>query len=76
MAIHGSSRGRGHVWLVLLAVLGAALVSVLAVPQWDSPARAGARDGPGQRIKLERSAAPAFQPKLSGAVNGGSANLI
>src|SRR5215212_10760034 len=40
MTIHGSSRGRGHVWLILLAVLGAALVSLLALARWDSPARA------------------------------------
>jgi trypsin len=71
MTIDGSSRGRGHVWLVLLAVLGAALVSVLALPQWDSPARADEREGPGQRITLERSADPAFQRELTEASTGG-----
>ena len=71
MTIHGSSRGRGHVWLILLAVLGAALVSLLALPQWDSSARADEQKGSGQQITLERSADPAFQTKLSGATNRG-----
>jgi secreted trypsin-like serine protease len=71
MTIHGPSRGRGHVWLILLAVLGTALVSVLALPQRDGAARADEREGPGQQITLERSAAPAFQRELSGATNRG-----
>src|SRR5215217_8250808 len=71
MAIHGSSRGRGHVWLVLLAVLCAGLVSLLALAQWDSAARADEQVGGGHRITLERSDAPAFQPELSGATPGG-----
>jgi secreted trypsin-like serine protease len=72
MAIHGSSRGRGHVWLVLLAVLGAALVSLLALPQWDSAARADEQKGSSQQITLERSADPAFQRELTEASNGGA----
>src|SRR5215203_6030588 len=71
MAIHGSSRGRGHVWLVLLAVLCAGLVSLLALAQWDSAARADEQVGRGHRITLQRSDAPAFQPELSGATPGG-----
>src|SRR5215212_1632233 len=71
MTIHGSSRGKGHVWLILLAVLGAALGSLLALAQWDSAARADEQVGRGHRITLERSDAPAFQPKLSGAANRG-----
>jgi secreted trypsin-like serine protease len=71
MAIHGSSRGRGHVWLILLAVLGAALVSLLALAQWDSAARADEQEGRGHRITLGRSADPAFQHELSGAANRG-----
>ena len=66
-AIHGSSRGKGHVWLILLAVLVAALGSLLALAQWGSAARADEQVGRGHRITLERSDAPAFQPKLSGA---------
>ena len=71
MAIHGSSRGRGHVWLILLAVLGAALVSLLALARWDSAARADEQVGRGHRITLGRSADPAFQHELSGAANRG-----
>jgi secreted trypsin-like serine protease len=72
MAIHGSSRGRGRVWLILLAVLlGAALVSLLALAQWDSAARADEQEGRGHRITLERSADPIFQHELSGAANRG-----
>jgi trypsin len=74
MSIHGSSRGRGgHVWLILLAVLlGAALVSLLALARWDSAARADEKvGGGGHRITLGRSDAPAFQPELSGAATPG-----
>ena len=72
MTIHGSSGGRGHVGLILLAMLGTALVSMLALPRWDSSARADEQQkGSGQQITLERSADPAFQPKLSGATNRG-----
>jgi secreted trypsin-like serine protease len=71
MVIHGSCRGRGHVWLILLAVLGAALGSLLALAQWDSAARADEQEGRGHRITLERSAAPIFQHELSGAANRG-----
>src|SRR5215213_5422562 len=71
MAVQGSSRGRGHVWLVLLAVLGAALVSLLALAQWNSAARADEQVGGGDRITLERNADPTFQHELSGATNRG-----
>ena len=71
MAVQGSSRGRGHVWLVLLAVLGAALGSLLALAQWDSAARADEQVGRGHRISLERNADPTFQHELSGATNRG-----
>jgi secreted trypsin-like serine protease len=72
MVIHGSCRGRGHVWLILLAVLlGAALVSLLALARWDSAARADEQEGRGHRITLERSADPIFQHELSGAANRG-----
>jgi secreted trypsin-like serine protease len=71
MAIHGSCRGRGHVWLILLAVLGAVLVSLLALARWDSAARADEQEGRGHRITLGRSDAPAFQHELSGAANRG-----
>src|SRR5215212_5533903 len=72
MAIHGSSRGRSRVWLILLAVLlGAALVSLLALAQWDSAARADEQVGGGHRITLGRSDAPTFQHELSGAANRG-----
>jgi secreted trypsin-like serine protease len=73
MTIHGSSRGRGHIRLILLAVLGTALVSLLALPQWDSSARAdGQQKGRGQQITLKRSAAPAVQHKLIEAANQGN----
>jgi secreted trypsin-like serine protease len=72
MAIHGSSRGKSHVWLILLAVLlGAALGSLLALARWDSAARADEQEGGGHRITLERSADPIFQHELSGAANRG-----
>jgi secreted trypsin-like serine protease len=74
MAVHGSCRGRGgHVWLILLAVLlGAALVSLLALARWDSAARADEQEGRGHRITLERGAHPIFQHELlRGAANRG-----
>jgi secreted trypsin-like serine protease len=73
MAIHESSRGRGHVWFILLAVLlGAALVSLLALARWDSAARADEQVGGGHRITLGRGADPIFQHELlSGAANRG-----
>jgi secreted trypsin-like serine protease len=69
MAMHGSSRG--HVWLVLLAMLGAALVSLLALAQWDGVARADEQEGRGHRITLERSADPTLRHEPSGAANRG-----
>jgi secreted trypsin-like serine protease len=73
MTIHESSRGRGHVWLILLAVLSAALVSLLALARWDSAARADEQVGGGHRITLGgRSADPIFRHELlSGAANRG-----
>lgn len=72
MSIHGSSRGRGRLWLVLLVALGAALSSLLALLQWDSPARADEQRGPAHQITLERSTAPAIQHKQIGAANQGN----
>lgn len=71
MSIHGSSRGRGRLWLVLLMAFGAALISLLALLQWDSSVRADEQSGHGQRITLERSSGPAFQHELSEATNRG-----
>ena len=39
MTTHGSSRDRRRLWLVMLAALGAALVYLLALLQWDTPVR-------------------------------------
>ena len=47
MSTHGSSRDRSRLWLVMLTALGAALVSLLALLQWDTPVRAEA-NGPGE----------------------------
>jgi secreted trypsin-like serine protease len=47
VTMHGSSRERGRLWLVMLAALGAALVSLLALLQWDTPVRAE-EDGQGE----------------------------
>jgi secreted trypsin-like serine protease len=69
MAMHAS--GRGHVWLVLLAILGAALVSLLALAQWDSAARADEQEGRGHRITLERGAESTLGHEPSGAANRG-----
>jgi secreted trypsin-like serine protease len=66
---HGSSRG--HLWLVLLVMLGAALVSLLALAQWDGVARADEQEGRGHRITLERSADPALRHEPSGSANRG-----
>ena len=66
MTEYGSARGR--LWLVLLAAFGAALVSVLALPQRDGLARADARDERGRDITLERSGAPDFQRQLDKAI--------
>jgi secreted trypsin-like serine protease len=52
-------------------LLGAALVSLLALARWDSAARADEQEGRGHRITLERSADPIFQHELSGAANRG-----
>lgn len=70
-SIHGSSRGRGRLWLVLVVALGAALISLLALVQWDSSARADEQRGRGHQITLERSTVPALQHELSEATNQG-----
>jgi secreted trypsin-like serine protease len=69
MAIHGSSRGRRCLWLVLLAVLGAVLVSLLALLQGERSARALEPQGGVHQITLEHSTGPAFQHKLNEAAN-------
>jgi secreted trypsin-like serine protease len=69
MAVRGSSRGR--VWLVLLAMLCAALVSLLALAQWDGAARADEQEGRGHRITPERSADPTLRHEPSGAAKQG-----
>jgi secreted trypsin-like serine protease len=70
MSIHGSSRrGRGRLWLVVLAALGTALVSLLTLLHWDSPARAHEQRGRGQQIALAHSTASAIQHKEIGAAN-------
>lgn len=71
MSIHGSGRGRGRLWLVILVALGASLISLLALARWDGPARADEQRGHGQRITLERSTGPAFRHELSEATNRG-----
>jgi secreted trypsin-like serine protease len=70
MSIHGSSRGRGRLWLVLLVAFVTALISLMALLKWDSAARAVEQEGRGHRITLERSADPTLQHELSGAANG------
>jgi secreted trypsin-like serine protease len=47
VTVHGSSRDRSRLRLVMLTALGAALVSLLALLQWDTPVRA-AEDGRGE----------------------------
>jgi secreted trypsin-like serine protease len=71
MAVRGSSTGRGRVWLVLLAMLCAALVSLLALAQWDGAARADEQEGRAHRITPERSADPTLRHEMSGAANQG-----
>jgi secreted trypsin-like serine protease len=51
--------------------LGAALISLLALPQGDSLARADEQKGREHQITLERSTAPAFQHELREATNQG-----
>ncbi len=52
---HGSCRGRAHSQLgFLLVALGAALISLLATPSWDNPARADEPRELGDRVTLER----------------------
>ncbi len=71
MTMPGPSWGRCRLWLVLLAALGTALFSLLALVQWDSPARADERTESGTRIALEYSAAPSFQHALAEAATVG-----
>ena len=69
MAMQGSNTSGSHSWLVLLAALGAALVSLLALLQWDSLARADEQAEGDHRITLNHSTGPAFQHKLMQAAN-------
>lgn len=46
MKMHGSRRDRSRLWLVMLTALGAGLVSLLTLLQWDAPVRA--EDGQGE----------------------------
>jgi secreted trypsin-like serine protease len=69
MSIHGSSRGRGRLWLVLLVAISAALISLMALMQRDSFARADEHRG--HQITLERSTVPAIRHELSEATNQG-----
>jgi secreted trypsin-like serine protease len=46
MTMHGSSRDKSRLWVVMLTAVGAALVSLLALLQWDTPVRA--EDGQGE----------------------------
>jgi secreted trypsin-like serine protease len=71
MSIRGSGWGRGRLWLVLLVALGAALISLVALGQEGSLARADEQKGGGQRIALERSTGPAFRHELGEAANRG-----
>jgi secreted trypsin-like serine protease len=71
MAMHGSSRGRSRLWLVLLTALGATLVSLLTLLQWDSSARAAEQDIGIRGIKLERNTDTSFQDQLAEATNRG-----
>lgn len=70
MAMHGSNRDRNRLWLVMLTALGAALVSLLALLQWDTPARAE-EDKDGYRVTLERSTGTSFQDKMPEATGRG-----
>jgi secreted trypsin-like serine protease len=69
MSVHGSSRDRGRIWLVLLVAISAALISLVAFMQRDSFARADEHRG--HKITLERSTAPAIRHELSGATDQG-----
>ncbi len=70
MAMHGSSRGRGRLWLAMLTAIGAALVSLLALLQWDNPVRAN-EDKDGYQVTLERSTGTSFQEKKAEASGQG-----
>jgi secreted trypsin-like serine protease len=65
MTIQGSSKDSGRLWLILLAALVGALVSLLALLQLDSVARADQENANAEQITLEHSTAPAFQHKLT-----------
>ena len=71
MMIRGSSRDRRRLWLVMLTALGAALVSLLALPQWGSPARAEEQNEDAYRVTLERSTGTPFQNSMTEADSGG-----
>lgn len=66
MAGHASNK-QGRLWLILLGALVASLASLLALLQWDSPARAEEQRGSGNDLTLERSNA-SFEEKLDEAI--------
>lgn len=69
--IHGSSRDRRRLWLVMLTALGAALVSLLALLQWESPVRAEEQGKDGYKVTLERGTGTPFQDGTTGPDSGG-----
>lgn len=71
MTMHGSHRDRSRLWLVMLTALGAALVSLLALLQWDTPVRAEEKDEDGYRVTLERSTGTSFQEEMAEATGPG-----
>jgi secreted trypsin-like serine protease len=70
MAMHGSSRGGSRLWLVLLTALGATLVSLLVLLQWDSSARADEQNNGTSVMKLERNTDASFNEQLAEADRG------
>lgn len=66
MAGHASSK-QGRLWLILLGALVAALVSLLALLHWDSPARATEQTGSGNELTPERSDT-SFEEELAEAI--------
>ncbi len=78
MTTHRPSKGAGRLWLVLLVVLGAVLVSLLALLQGERSARAAEQEGSVRQITLERSGDADFRHKLSEAINqnGPETNIV
>ncbi len=67
MVEHATSK-QGRLWLILLGALVAALVSLLALLQLDSPARANEHTRSGGEITLKRSSG-SFEERLAEAVS-------